>query len=248
MKKLIAGNWKMNGSTIQAAELILKLVGPIEAENLSQKTDICICPPFPYLAATAKLLEPNIALGAQDCSNWGNEGAYTGDVSATMLRDIGCRYVIIGHSERRVRHNESNHVIAEKIRLAHQAGLIVILCVGETQAQREAQVQDYTVITQLKESIPPCSNGQNLVIAYEPVWAIGTGKTASTEDVTLMHALIRRYIEEKLDNCQDIRILYGGSVKPNNAPELLAVKNVDGALLGGASLVADQFLDIIRAA
>ncbi|MBL8639525.1 MAG: triose-phosphate isomerase [Alphaproteobacteria bacterium] len=253
MRKLIAGNWKMNGSHAQAVALLTSLSQKIADENLGEKTDICVCPPFPYLSLTAEKLETlkaaqSIALGAQDCSAWGQQGAFTGDVSAAMLSDIGCRYVILGHSERRGYYNESSLGVAEKIRLAHEAGLIAILCVGETQAERDACVQDSTVVAQLRESIPPCASSENLVIAYEPVWAIGTGKTAKPADVEAMHALIRRFLQEKLDKCAGSRILYGGSVKAENARELFAIANVDGALVGGASLKEDQFLDIIRAA
>lgn len=253
MKKLVAGNWKMNGSRAQAVALLTALSQKIADENLGEKTDICVCPPFPYLSLTAEKLgslksSEAIILGAQDCSAWGQQGAFTGDVSAAMLSDIGCRYVILGHSERRGYYNESSLSVAEKIRLAHEAGLTAILCVGETQAERDAGVQDSTVVAQLRESIPPCATSENLVIAYEPVWAIGTGKTAKPADVEAMHALIRRLLQEKLDKCAGSRILYGGSVKAENAQELFAIANVDGALVGGASLKDDQFLDIIRAA
>lgn len=257
MRKLIAGNWKMNGSRAQAVALLTALSQKIADENLGEKTDICVCPPFPYLSLAAEKLDSlkdslsgseSITLGAQDCSAWGQQGAFTGDVSAAMLSDIGCRYVILGHSERRGYYNESSLSVAEKIRLAHEAGLTAILCVGETQAERDACVQDSTVVAQLRESIPPCASNENLVIAYEPVWAIGTGKTAKPADVEAMHALIRRFLQEKLDKCAGSRILYGGSVKAENARELFAIANVDGALVGGASLKEDQFLDIIRAA
>lgn len=239
-KKLIAGNWKMNGTLADAKALAQALGNPVNA-------DVCICPPYLHLntVLTAKTL--SVALGAQDCSLKDN-GAFTGEISANMLKDVGCTYVILGHSERRQYHGESNAQVAEKATKAHASDLITIICVGETEAERTSGVQNQIVTTQLAESIPASADAQNLVIAYEPVWAIGTGKTATLDDIKDMHAVIRKFLQEKLDNSDSIRILYGGSVKADNAKEILAIQNVDGALVGGASLKADQFLTIVDAA
>lgn len=245
MKKLIAGNWKMNGSRA----LVKELVSSIVQADSSESVEICLCPPFAYLNMAADFDFPkNVSLGGQDCSYHGMAGAYTGDVSAAMLKEIGCEYTILGHSERRQHHCETNNIVAKKAEHAIAAGLKVIICVGETENERQEGLQNPVVIMQLKESIPEVANGENLVIAYEPVWAIGTGKSATPEDVQEMHGVIRRYVQEKLDNPESVRILYGGSVKPENAFDLLHLKNVDGALVGGASLKADQFLAIVAAA
>lgn len=244
MKKLIAGNWKMNGTLREALGLAEALSAQIGAD-LAAQVDFCVCPPFIHIGAVGVSLSPLIALGGQDCSETGN-GAYTGDVSAAMLKDIGCRYVILGHSERRQYHGEIDALISKKAEKAHESGLISIICVGETEAQRESGKAEAVVIEQLKGSIPPSGNSSNMVIAYEPVWAIGTGKTPTAEDVAAIHAVIRKTLQEKLDNSGAIRILYGGSVKPENAATLLCLPNVDGALVGGASLKADQFLAIAK--
>ncbi|OIN86433.1 MAG: triose-phosphate isomerase [Alphaproteobacteria bacterium CG1_02_46_17] len=246
MKKLIAGNWKMNGSVADAKALVSAL---IEGTKGQDGVDVCLCPPDVYIPVVrAENLPAHFGVGGQDCSYHGESGAYTGEVSAIMLKDSGCDYVILGHSERRQHHCEGNNVIAKKAEYAHAVGLTTIICVGETEAEREQGLENSVVILQLIESIPPKASGKNIVIAYEPVWAIGTGKSATAEDVANMHGVIRNYLQEKLDNPDSIRILYGGSVKPENAAELLAIKNVDGALVGGASLKADQFLAIIAAA
>lgn len=240
-KKLISGNWKMNGSLSDATALAQALGNPPES------VDVCVCPPFLHLGIVGLTKAQGIALGAQDCSHKDN-GAFTGDISAIMLKDSGCSHVILGHSERRQYHAESSVLVAEKAKKAHAAGLITIICVGETEAERVAGFQNKIVTTQLLESIPENANAQNLVIAYEPVWAIGTGKTATLDDIKDMHSVIREFLQEKLDNSSAIRILYGGSVKADNAKEILAVENVGGALVGGASLKPDQFLAIIKAA
>lgn len=232
----------MNGS--QAS--IRDLVGGLSSMQ-PKGVEVCVCPPYLYLTQVAQMLPPSILLGAQDCAVEDN-GAFTGDISATMLGDVGAKFVILGHSERRQNHRETNAIIANKIRKAVANGLIPILCVGETEAERDAGVQNSVVITQLIESIPKDVDYARLVVAYEPIWAIGTGKTATIEDIKAMHGVIRKYLNEKLDNSASIRILYGGSVKADNAPDILAVENVDGALVGGASLKADQFLSIIQAA
>lgn len=244
MKKLIAGNWKMNGTLDSSAALARSIDTALKAnEGVLDRCDFLVCPPYVYLQAAKGACGINIALGGQDCSSFDN-GAYTGDVSVEMLKDIGAAYVILGHSERRQHFKESDALIAAKAKKAHEAGLVTIICVGETEAERDAGQEKDVVGSQLAQSMPDCATAQNTVIAYEPVWAIGTGKTASSDDIQEMHAFIR----EKLDNNGDFRILYGGSVKPGNAAEILHIENVDGALIGGASLKAEDFLGIAQAA
>ncbi len=240
-KKLIAGNWKMNGTLSDAKALAGAIIPP------SDKVEICICPPYLHLTTVSAAKPDSVGLGAQDCSLKDN-GAFTGDISTAMLKDVGCAYVILGHSERRQYHGETDTLVAAKAQKAHDTGLVTIICVGETEGERTAGIQNAVVVSQLAASIPNTANAQNLVVAYEPVWAIGTGKTATLDDIADMHAVIRKFLQEKLDNSAAIRILYGGSVKADNAKEILAVDNVDGALVGGASLKPDQFLAIINAA
>lgn len=240
MKKLVAGNWKMNGTLAEAASL---------AKNISalEGVDICLCPAFLHLSTVKDNLASGVFLGAQNSSRFKN-GAFTGDVSAEMLKDIGVHYVILGHSERRQHYAATDEMICAQAELAHQAGLITIICVGETEAERLSDKAEEVVGAMLKASLPDSANAENTVIAYEPVWAIGTGKTATPDDVRSMHLFIRNILKEKLDNSAAIRILYGGSVKPDNARELLHIENVDGALVGGASLKSDQFMAIAEAA
>lgn len=246
MKKLIAGNWKMNGSNAMCADLILEVSQEL-SDNIDviKSCDLLICPPFPYIHKAIDHL--GIDVGAQDCSVH-ESGAYTGEVSAQMLSDIGCKYVILGHSERREYHNESDALIREKATMAHQAGLIAIICVGETEEQRKQGIEKEIVKHQLEGALPGNSTASNTVIAYEPVWAIGTGQTATPEDASVMHGFIRSYLSEKLDEAQKTRILYGGSMKPDNAKQLLSMPDIDGGLIGGASLNAEQFLAIALAA
>lgn len=240
MKKLIAGNWKMNGSRDFAQSLIADIEAGMTPDVMAT-CDLLVCPPFPYLAVMAER-SAGTALGAQNCSSYG-DGAYTGDVSATMLDDLGCTYVILGHSERRQFFNETDAGVRAKAERAKAANLIAIICVGETESEREQGIQEQIVAAQLKGSLPDNYNETNTVIAYEPVWAIGTGKTATTDDIAAMHAFIRAQIGN-----DKIRILYGGSMKPANAAEILATPNVDGGLIGGASLKAEDFLAIAKAA
>ncbi|MEM6780983.1 MAG: triose-phosphate isomerase [Pseudomonadota bacterium] len=241
MKKLIAGNWKMNGTIEAAIELAESIENGLEKKpELQEKCDVLVCPPLLHLLPVSGSIE-KIALGAQDCSQNDN-GAFTGDVSTAMLKDIGAGYVILGHSERRQYHNETDELVAQKATKANEAGLITIICVGETESEREAGKEQDIVGAQLAASMPEGCTPENTVIAYEPVWAIGTGKTATAEDVAVMHAFIREKVGE------GIRILYGGSMKPANAAELLATPNVDGGLIGGASLKAEDFLGIAQAA
>ncbi len=248
MKKLIAGNWKMNGSNAGSSRLMDEIGAGLSADVL-EKCDFLVCPPAAYLHVVKDKIDQgqmSVDLGGQDCAASEN-GAYTGDISAEMLKDTGCEYVILGHSERRTRHKESSGLISEKASRAHMHGLRAIICVGELESEREEGREFDVVATQLSESIPDGSNADNLVIAYEPVWAIGTGKSATPEDVKAMHAFIREKLQENLADYAQIRILYGGSVKPDNAALLFAVENVDGALIGGASLKAEQFLGIAKA-
>ncbi len=240
MKKLIAGNWKMNGSVELACAVAAKLQ---ENPSAGDNADILICPPSIYVS----LIDSNVLLGAQDCSEH-ESGAYTGEISPSMIKDAGCSYVILGHSERRQYHGESSDLVARKASAANKSGLISIVCIGETLEQREAGRAQEVVGEQLAQSLPEGASSQNTVVAYEPVWAIGTGKTANSADVAEMHSFIRSELDGKVAGYNDVRILYGGSMKPANARELLATPNVDGGLIGGASLDAQQFIEIALAA
>ena len=247
MKNLIAGNWKMNGTMGEAIKLTSGIVDGIQADaSLLEKNEFLVCPPFQHIVPVEAELTMAVNIGAQDCSPF-DKGAYTGDVSASMLRDINCSYVILGHSERRQYYVESNMLIKQKAQMANEQGLTAIICVGETEEQREAGQEQEVVATQMIESLPDSATAENTVIAYEPVWAIGTGKTATTEDIATMHDFIRAKLADKIDEADKVRILYGGSVKPANAEEIFAVSNVNGALIGGASLKAEDFVGIAKA-
>ncbi|MGB0720519.1 MAG: triose-phosphate isomerase [Bdellovibrionales bacterium] len=242
MKKLIVGNWKMNGSVQEAKALIAALINGLYAdEGLLEGCKFAVCPPFLHIGNVRHALHgyPKIAIGAQDCSALEN-GAHTGDVSAAMLKDAGCRYVIVGHSERRSDHGESDADVKAKAEAVLKHDMIPIVCVGETLEQREAGEHLKVVEAQVNGSLPDKSFGE-IVVAYEPVWAIGTGKVAGIAEIAEMHAHIRALVG------RGVWILYGGSMKPDNAGEILAVDNVDGGLIGGASLDADSFLGIARA-
>ncbi|HEV2551483.1 MAG TPA: triose-phosphate isomerase [Stellaceae bacterium] len=246
MRKLIAGNWKMNGLRADGIALARALVERVGGTRAS--SDLVLCPPATLLMAVAEVIRGGpIALGGQDCHTEA-KGAHTGDISAAMLRDAGCRYVILGHSERRSDHHESGALICAKVAAALAAGLVPIVCVGETTEERDRGEALTVVASQLAGSLPDDIGSTSLVIAYEPVWAIGTGRTPSTEDVAAVHAHIRRELAGKVADAAATLILYGGSVKPGNAGELLSVANVDGALVGGASLVTDDFWAIAKAA
>lgn len=239
MKKLIAGNWKMNGTLSGAIKLARDVVEDIRKNpDILTRCDFLVCPPALHLVPVAAELSAAVALGAQDCSRFDN-GAYTGDVSAPMLKDIGCTYAILGHSERRQYFGDTDAAIRQKAEKAQAAGLIALICVGETQTQREEGQEEAVVGEQLKNALPAGCTAENTVIAYEPVWAIGTGKVATAEDIRKMHAFIRNKVADK-----GIRILYGGSVKPANAGEIFAIPHVDGALIGGASLKSSDFMGI----
>jgi triosephosphate isomerase len=244
-KKLIAGNWKMNGSTVANAALVQQLL-----EGVNQAAcDIAVCVPAPYLAGVGALVKGTaIAVGAQDVSAH-EAGAYTGEVSAGMLRDLAVRYVIVGHSERRQYHGETDAVVANKVQKALAAGIVPIVCVGETLSEREAGQTEEVVKRQLAAVIH--TNGHcisEIVVAYEPVWAIGTGKTASPEQAQQVHAVLRTQLHAATAHSDRVRILYGGSMNAANAAELLAQTDIDGGLVGGASLKALDFLAIIAAA
>lgn len=247
MKNLIAGNWKMNGNLNSALILAREVSQAIQNDaSLLANNDFVVCPPYLHLMPVKAELSDSISLGAQDCSPF-DKGAYTGDISAEMLKDISCSYVILGHSERRQYYAESNMLIRQKALMANEQGLITIICVGETEEQREAGREQAIVEKQLFDSLPESATAENTVIAYEPVWAIGTGKTATAADITAMHNFIREKLKQKLENADKVRILYGGSVKPANATEIFAVENVNGALIGGASLKAEDFIGIAKA-
>jgi triosephosphate isomerase len=240
MPSIIAGNWKMNGNLAGAAAYADALKAAASAATL------IICPPFPLLTTFAAAFEATaIALGAQDC-HARPSGAHTGDVAASLIREIGAAYVILGHSERRADHGESNAVVAAKTAAALAAGLVPIVCVGETEAERDSGQAEDVVRTQLRHSLPENFIG---LVAYEPVWAIGTGRTPSTAEITAMHAAIRAALTAQFPATGPATpILYGGSVKPDNAASLLALPEVGGALVGGASLKAADFLAIAAGA
>ena len=246
-RKLVAGNWKMHGSLAENEALLAGVLAGVAAA----KTEVAVCVPYPFLAQVqAKLSGSAVAWGAQNLSQHG-KGAFTGEVSAAMLRDFGCKYVIVGHSERRALYGETDELVAEKFEAAQAAGLVPILCVGETLAEREGGITEQVVARQLDAVIAKTSVGAlaDAVVAYEPVWAIGTGKTATPQQAQEVHAFIRGKIAA-LDPAvaEGLIIQYGGSMKANNAAELLAQPDIDGGLIGGASLVAEEFLAICKAA
>jgi len=243
VRPLVAGNWKMNGLGASLSE-IAAMRRAVDA-GAAGAAEVAVCPPATLLAGTAKILAGGaLGLGAQDCCA-ADHGAFTGDISAPMLKDAGAVYVIVGHSERRAGHNESDAAVRAKAEAAQRAGLTAILCVGETRAEREGGRANEVVSGQLRGSLPARATPANLVIAYEPVWAIGTGLTPTPADVAEMHGVIRGLLSEIYGEAgAKIRILYGGSVKPANARELLSLANVDGALVGGASLKAADFMAI----
>ena len=243
-RPLIAGNWKMNLDRAGATGLASELAAAVANASAFE---MVVCPPAPYLSTVAEAIAGSpVGLGAQDCHP-AKSGAHTGDVSAAMLGDVGCAYVIVGHSERRADHGESSAQVRAKAEAARASGLIPIVCVGETEAERDAGSTLGVVGRQIAESVPDGLDGSTLVVAYEPVWAIGTGRTPTVADVAAVHAHIREALAARTADAASVRILYGGSVKPTNAAELLAVANVNGALVGGASMKAADFLAIARA-
>ena len=244
-RKLIAGNWKMNGSLAANETLVKAMLAGIGAPT----ADVLLCAPAPYLAQLQGLLQGSpIAWGAQDVSAQ-EQGAYTGEVSVGMLKDFGCRYAIVGHSERRQYHGESDEVVAAKAQRALSAGVTPIVCVGETLAEREANETETVVKRQLAAVIHAVGHCiTEIVVAYEPVWAIGTGKTATPEMAQAVHAVLRAQLAAATSHAKRIPILYGGSMNAANAASLLAQPDIDGGLIGGASLKAADFLTIVAAA
>ena len=246
VRPLVAGNWKMNGVRAMLGELAATRAGVERGE--AGVAEVVVCPPATLIApAVAALAGSGVGIGGQDCHEKPS-GPCTGDISAEMLKDAGCSYVIVGHSERRADHSESDATVKAKAAAALRAGLTAIVCVGETRAERDAGEALTVVSGQVRGSLPEGATPENLVIAYEPVWAIGTGLTPTADDVAEMHKAIRMLLKELLGEAgARVRILYGGSVKPANARELLGLPNVDGALVGGASLKAADFLAIAGA-
>jgi triosephosphate isomerase (TIM) len=246
MRALLVGNWKMNGLKASLGEI--RAMGRAFADE-PPPGDVLICPPATLIGEAVRAAAGSvIAIGGQDCHPQ-PAGAFTGDVSAEMLRDSGAMAVIVGHSERRHYHGESNQAVAAKALAGQRASLFVIVCVGETETERLAGRAVEVVTAQLRESLPADINGGQMAVAYEPVWAIGTGRTPTTTEILEIHTAIREALQTRHGaEGTDMRILYGGSVKPENAAEILALPNVDGALIGGASLKAADFLRIARAA
>ncbi len=247
-KRIIAGNWKMNKDVAGAVELARAVVAALTA---SKESEIVLCPPFTDLTAVAAVIQGTpVRLGGQNM-HWEEKGAFTGEVSAAMLISAGCSHVILGHSERRQYFGETDETVNRKVRAALKAGLIPIVCVGETLAERQAEATAAVVERQVRGALAGLSGEEvaKLVIAYEPVWAIGTGVVATTEQAQEVHALIRQLVATLFDArvAEALRIQYGGSMKPDNAAQLLAQKDIDGGLIGGASLDARSFLDIVYA-
>ncbi len=244
-RKLVAGNWKMNGLGAQMAELDALIAGTHQAG-----CDLLVCPPATLIAKFAwRVGDSAVAIGGQDCHP-AESGAHTGDIAAEMLADAGASHVIVGHSERRADHAEDDALVRAKAEAARRAGLVAIVCVGETEAERDGGQALDVVGRQLAGSVPDGAGPDTTVVAYEPVWAIGTGRTPSADDIAEMHGHMRRLLAGRFggDAAAGMRLLYGGSVKPGNAAEIFALGDVDGALVGGASLKADDFLGIIAAA
>ncbi len=248
-RKIVAGNWKMNMTTEEATSLVNGLKAELA---IFRGADVVVCPPFTAISTVSALVQgTHIDLGAQNM-HWEKSGAYTGEISAAMLRELYCHYVILGHSERRTYFGETDEIVNRKVKAALAATLHPIVCVGETLAQREAGEVETVITTQVRGSLAGLSQKEILdsVIAYEPVWAIGTGKTATSAQAQEVHALIRKTLASMYDAAiaDGVRIQYGGSVKPGNAKELFSMPDIDGGLIGGAALDAKSFIDIVRAA
>lgn len=250
-RRIVAGNWKMNGSQELVGTLVTGICSGVS--SLENRVEVVIIPPALYVrdVLDASVVSGVAALttGVQNVACW-ESGAYTGEVSAKMAADIGCRYALVGHSERRQLFGETDDVVAEKVVRILASGLVAVVCVGETLEEREQGVAEQVVCGQVRKALASVSGDEwdRLVIAYEPVWAIGTGKTATADDAQAMHAAIRRLLVELDAPAEEISLLYGGSVKPDNAPELFAQPDIDGGLIGGASLVTEDFLGICQAA
>lgn len=248
MKKLVVGNWKMHGSRASNTELLQGLVSADLAVT-APRADVVVCPPFVFLSDVVVALKGvAISVGSQDVSAQA-QGAFTGEVSGLMIRELGVKYAIVGHSERRSYHAESDQLVADKAKSALSHGLVPIVCVGETLAERESSQTEVVVSRQLKAVIDALGDQLvQIVVAYEPVWAIGTGKTASPEQAQAVHALLRAQLKAAMPQAAAVPLLYGGSVKPDNAVELFAQPDIDGGLIGGAALKAADFVAIARAA
>jgi triosephosphate isomerase len=246
IRPLVAGNWKMNGTSASLPELIA--IGHGFMSGLDAETEALLCVPATLLSRASEILSRTpVKSGGQDC-HWKEHGAHTGDVSAEMLKDAGASHVIVGHSERRTDHGETDSIVLAKAETAWRAGLIAIVCIGETRAERESGATLDILSRQVAGSVPAAATHATVVIAYEPVWAIGTGLTPTVDDVAEAHAHVRKELHQRIGaEAERTRILYGGSVKPSNARELLSVANVNGALVGGASLKAGDFLGIADA-
>ncbi|WP_298449254.1 triose-phosphate isomerase [uncultured Marinobacter sp.] len=248
-RRIVAGNWKMNGSK----DLSEKLVGYVRSEtgSLDNGVEVVIIPPALYVGDVLRLAQDAVSVGVQNVGRW-QSGAYTGEISAEMAKDAGCRYVLVGHSERRQLFGETDEQVAEKVSLALASGLTAIVCVGESLEERESGQAEAVVAGQVRAglaSVACAADGrawQNIVVAYEPVWAIGTGKTATADDAQAMHASIRGVLKDMGAPAEEISLLYGGSVKADNAPALFSEPDIDGGLIGGASLVAEDFVSICR--
>jgi triosephosphate isomerase len=246
-RPLIAGNWKMNGLRTEAQALARGVADGVRQAGWTDR-EVLVCPPATLVMAVAEIVKGSgVLVGGEDCHARAS-GAHTGDISAEMLKDAGASHVIVGHSERRTDHGESDAVVRSKAEAAWRAGLLPIVCIGETLAEREEGRTLAVLASQLKGSIPAAATAARLVVAYEPVWAIGTGKTPTTPEVAAAHAHIRKVMGDLVPDAGAVRLLYGGSVKGSNAAELLAAGDVDGALVGGASLKVDEFLAIAKAA
>lgn len=245
-RPLVAGNWKMNGLRGSVTELEAMIAA--YDTDLQARADLVVCPPATLLASFAAIaVGSGLTIGAQDCHS-DPSGAHTGDISAEMIADAGAGFVVLGHSERRADHGETDALVRRKAEAARRAGLVAIVCVGESEAERDAGRALEVVIGQLDGSVPETAAGENLVIAYEPIWAIGTGRTPSEGDIAEMHGAMRNALRLRFGaEAERIRLLYGGSVKPENAGAILGLEDVDGALVGGASLKAPSFIAIARA-
>jgi len=240
-RKLAAGNWKMNGTLAALAEIDRLL-----ADQPAPGCDVLVCPPATLIHALTARASGRIAVGGQDC-HANASGAHTGDISAAQLLDAGASHVILGHSERRADHGETDAQVRAKAEAAHKAGLVAVICVGETEAQRDAGQTLDLIASQLAGSIPEGATAANTVIAYEPVWAIGTGRTPTTDQIAEVHALMRDRLSTRFADGAEMALLYGGSVKPGNAAEIFSIAHVNGALVGGASLKASDFGPIVAA-
>lgn len=246
-RPLVAGNWKMNSLKADGIALATGIADKYAALT-APKCDVLVCPPALWVAAVADAVKGKIAVGAQD-AHAAESGAHTGDISVPMIKDAGATYVIVGHSERRTDHHESNAEVKAKAEAVIKHGLTAVICIGETESERDAGKTIEVCKKQIQGSVPEIANAENVVIAYEPVWAIGTGRTPTAQDVQDVHAAIRAEVAAKLGQkvADGMRLLYGGSVKPSNAVELMALSDVDGALVGGASLKVADFWAIIEA-